>query len=147
MKRFLRNPIVRGFRFTFDDRIGPLTAHVSKPKASDVDAVLASLLQDATPQGVEPRFRQAIEMNPPSMLARSLLGVAKVRWNQHADAMPLLFEAAADVGDWLIRSRVANGLTQIARSAGERDEKVVSTARAALEVVLVRVPSSPMRWH
>jgi len=140
LKRFLRNPIIRGFRFTFDERIGPLTAHISKPKASDVDAVLASLQRDGAPQDVKPRLRRAVEMSPHSMLARSLLGVAKVRWDQRADAVPMLFEAAADTSDWLVQYHVAHGLTQIVRSTGERDEKVVATARAALEVVLAARP-------
>ena len=141
LRRFLRNPIVRGFRYTFDERIGGLTAHVSRPKPSDVDGALAALLRYSAPAEMESQLRRAVEMTPPSMLARSLLGVAKVRENEHADAAPLLFEAADDRSDWLVQYHVADGLTQIARSASrQRDEKVVATARAAIEVVLTARP-------
>jgi len=118
-----------------------VTAQVSRPKPSDVSAVLAALLQYAAPDDMEPRLRQAVEMNPSSALARSLLGVVKAEANQSAAATALLFEAAADKSDWLVQYYVAQGLTRLARSSGEqRDPKVVAEAQAAVEAVLAARP-------
>jgi hypothetical protein len=141
VKRFLRNRLVPGVSYSFEERIGAVTAQVSRPRSSDVDAVLAALLQYSAPDEMEPRLRRAVDMNPPSTLARALLGAAKARADQSTEATRWLFEAAADRSDWLVQYHVALGLTRIVQKSGEqRDEKLVAAANAAIEAVLAARP-------
>jgi hypothetical protein len=144
LKRYLRSPTVRNFLYKFDERIPAVSAQLSRPKASDVDAVLAALLRYAAPDELELRLRRAFEMTPPSMLARALLGVERMRAKQPEEARKLLLEAATDKEDWLVQYYVATGLTEIVRASGPApDAKVMAAAREALDAVLTARPQLP----
>ena len=142
LKRYLGRPTVNNFVYKFEERVGAVNAQVSRPTAADVDAMLASLLRYAAPDEAEARLQRAMEMTPPSLLARSLMGLTLMRSGARDEGTKLLLEASADTGDWLVQDHVATGLTELRRPRGGRaDDKAVTAARRAVDAVLVARPN------
>jgi hypothetical protein len=141
LKRYLARPTVNNFVYKFEERVAAVTAQVSRPAAADVEAVLASLLRYAAPDEAAAQLQRAVEMTPPSGLARALMGVTMMRSGDRDEGTKLLLEAAADTSDWLAQYYVATGLIELTRALGRgAEDKTTAAAKRAVDAVLAVRP-------
>ena len=107
--------------------------------SSDVHAVLGDLLRFTYAEEAPAHLERAAAMQPPSALARALLGLLKIRQNQEEAARALLTEAAVERRDWLVQYHVGIGFAELARGGGSIATDA-EASRAALEAVAATRP-------
>lgn len=135
LKAYVRRYALRSFSFRFDERIKAAPAVTSVASPSEVEAVLGMLLRNIDPAEAVSRIRKAAALEPPSSLARAMLGFLRA----HAggdDAQQLLLRVAAERGDWLAQYYTAAGLAHLVAGSARPDVPVMDAARAALGVVM-----------
>ncbi|MEO5896812.1 MAG: hypothetical protein ABIS06_14030 [Vicinamibacterales bacterium] len=136
LKSYVRRQTMRGFSYSFDDRIKAATIASSPAPAADVESALALLLRHIDAKEARERLTKAADARPPSMLGTAVLGLMNVD-AKPAAAERLLLAAAQDPADWLAQYYAAAGLAHlVSGSILESERPRILAARAALATVM-----------
>ena len=137
LRRYVAQFSVGGYLYRFAEGLGAIKAQATRPKPTDVDAVLSLLLRYRNEGEVDQQLARAANATPPSMLARALLGHQYLDGHKNPDGLRLVIEAAADTSDWLTQYYVASAIAWL---TSDPSDEAAAVGRAAADRVIAARP-------